>query len=170
MIPRGNCYPNCYPILETPCLQGCWAWAVCRLSRRPQVRLLSGAWPGIPLFTGVSGLLHSVYTTFCRVKITAIRTFFGFKLLPKLLPTSGRRPRLEQLLGKLQLNRGEVHDPRTRTHYAEGRKQTFLVHSEGLRSGEERSSAHGQANGDRQEAEEDGTQKTLTGGTVMAAR
>jgi len=64
--------------------------------------------------------LHSTYTTFCRVRITAIRTFFGSKLLPKLLPASGRRPRLEQLLGKLQLNRGEVHDPRTRTRYAEG--------------------------------------------------
>ena len=125
---------------------------------------------GNPLFTGVSGLLHFAYTTFCRVRITAIRTFFGSKWLLKWLLASGRRPRLEQLLGKLQLNRGEVHDPRTRTHYAEGRKQTFLVHSEGLRSGEERSSAHGQANGDRQEAEEDGTQKTLTVGTVMAAR
>jgi hypothetical protein len=161
VIPRGNCYPNCYPFLETQCLQGFWAWTVCLLSRRPQVRVLSGAWPGIPLFTGVSGLLHSAYTTFCRVRITAIRTFFGSKLLPKLLPASGRHPRLEQLLGKLQLNRGEVHDPRTRRHYAEGGKQTFLVHSEGLRSSEEGSSAHGQANGSRQEAEEEYTQETV---------
>ena len=79
---------------------------------------------GNPLFAGVSGLLHSAYTTFCRVRITAIRTFFGSKLLLKLLLASGRRPRLEQLLGKLQLNRGEVHDPRTRTHYAEGGEPT----------------------------------------------
>ena len=77
------------------------------------------------MFTGVSGLLHSVYTTFCRVKITAIRTFFGSKWLLKWLLASGRRPRLEQLLGKLQLNRGEVHDPRTRTRYAEGGEQTY---------------------------------------------
>ena len=79
---------------------------------------------GNPLFAGVSGLSLSVYTTFCRVKITAIRTFFGSKRLPKRLPASGRRPRLEQLLGKLQLNRGEVHDPRTGTRYAESGEPT----------------------------------------------
>ena len=78
---------------------------------------------GNPLFAGVSGLLHSAYTTFCRVRITAIRTFFG----SKLLLASGRRPRLEQLLGKLQLNRGEVHDPRTRTHYAEGGRRHYRL-------------------------------------------
>ena len=161
MIPRGIVYTNGYTLLETQCLQGFWAWTVCLLSRRPQVRVLAGAWPETLLFAGVSGLLHSAYTTFCRVRITAIRTFFGSKRLHKRLHTSGRRPRLEQLLGKLQLNRGEVHDPRTRRHYAEGRKQTFLVHSEGLRSSEEGSSAHGQANGSRQEAEEDDTQETV---------
>ena len=80
---------------------------------------------GNPLFAGVSGLLLSAYTTFCRVRITAIRTFFGSKWLLKWLLASGRRPRLEQLLGKLQLNRGEVHDPRTRTRYAEGGEQTY---------------------------------------------
>ena len=105
---------------------------ICLLSRRSQVRVLSGAWLGIPLFAGVSGLLHSAYTTFCRVRITAIRTFFGSKRLPKRLPASGRRPRLEQLLGKLQLNRSAVHDPRTRTRYAEGGKQTFPVHASKL--------------------------------------
>ena len=161
MIPRGIVYTNVYTLLETQCLQGFWAWGIGLLSRGSQVRVLAGAWPETLLFTGFSGPLLSAYTTFCRVRITAIRTFFGSKRLHKRLHTSGRRPRLEQLLGKLQLNRGEVHDPRTRTHYAEGRKQTFLVHSEGLRSGEERSSAHGQANGDRQEAEEDDTQKTV---------
>ena len=161
MIPRGNCLPKRLPTFRNPVFAG-----VLGVGHRPSKPRVPGSSPGRrvagnPLFAGVSGLSLSVYTTFCRVRITAIRTFFGSKRLPKRLPASGRRPRLEQLLGKLQLNRGEVHDPRTRTHYAEGRKQTFLVHSEGLRSSEEGSSAHGQANGDRQEAEEDGTQKTV---------
>ena len=91
---------------------------------------------GNPLFAGVSGLLHSVYTKTFRVRITAIRTFFGSKWLLKWLLASGRRPRLEQLLGKLQLNRGAVHDPRTRTRYAESGKQAFFVYASKLPSDE----------------------------------
>ena len=170
MIPRGNWLHKWLHTFRNPVFAG-----VLGVDRLPPKQKATGSSPvggmaGNPLFAGVSGLSLSAYTTFCRVRITAIRTFFGSKWLHKWLHTSGRRPRLEQLLGKLQLNRGEVHDPRTRRHCAEGRKQALPVHSEGLRSSEEGSSAHGQANGSRQEAEEDGTQETLTVGTVLAAR
>ena len=73
---------------EIQTVLGCWA-----VSPKQKATGSSpvGGMAGNPLFAGVSGLLHFAYTTFCRVRITAIRTFFG----SKLILTSGRRPRLE---------------------------------------------------------------------------